>query len=67
MRIRIDGHFRYLITSFRASCIETGNGVVDHYLCDSMGDVRTYVNMLLDRHAEVAVYDLYTGESLNLY
>jgi hypothetical protein len=65
MKKSIDRNFRYLVTTLCITCIETGEGFYNNFLCDSLDEVKEYLSKSVDREELVEVYDLSTGEKLN--
>ena len=66
MKMSIDKKFRYLVTTLCITCIETGDGFYNSFLCDSLDEVKDYLKKTIDHEALTDVYDLFTGEKLNL-
>ena len=66
MKQSIDRKFRYLVNSICITCIETGDGFYNNFLCDSLDEVKDYLTESVSREELVTVYDLATGEKVNL-
>ena len=66
MKQSIDIKFHYLVNSICITCIETGDGFYNNFLCDSLDEVKDYLTESVSREELVTVYDLATGEKLNL-
>ena len=65
MKQGIDSRFCYLVHSLCITCIESGDGFYSSFLCDSLDEVKDYINKSVDREELVTVYDLTTGGKIH--